>query len=116
MKIKYLSALLCCLFFLTNCGSISLSAIDELIEDIAQSHATADSHVLVFATDYASGGQIYSATVTNDETEIANTDLAELGSDAIIKYENGLLYILHSGWSIISSDNLEVVDADNFSV
>lgn len=108
---------MCCLFLLTNCGSISLSSIDELIEDIAEDHASHDSQVLVFATDYASGGQIYSATITNHTAELANADLTELGSDAVIKYENGLLYILHSGWSLISSDNLEIVDPDdNFAV
>lgn len=72
--------------------------------------AEADSTAYVFATDYASGGQLYVVGITGDDAGISNTGVELLGSSAVVRVYGGLIYVLHDGFSMTSSDNVQIID------
>jgi hypothetical protein len=107
MKTKLLTlALLYTFIFFSACNSVTTTTPDES----TNTTTTADSTVFLFATNYSSSGQIYELSLTGTETSLSNTGLQSLGSSAIIKHVNDTLYILHDGNSVISSDNIQIID------
>lgn len=104
------------LIALTACGSVVQLNPDggEAPQDDAASAsgnaADADSTVYVFATDYQSGGQLYAATTDGETASLSNAGVDSLGSSAVIRVANDLVYVLHDGFSAVSSDNLQILD------
>jgi hypothetical protein len=95
------------------CGSVSSQNLSGLNSNTSQLGA---SRVYLFATDQASSGQVYTASTDGSTTVLINSGLNLLGSSAIIRSTNNLLYILHLGFSAVSSDNLQIVDpSDNYA-
>lgn len=106
---------------LTACGSLKQqSAADEgeaeeagdIIPDpdIDVSEEEVIQEILfLFGTDYTSSGQLYVADA-DPITELLNSGIASLGSSAIIRFFDGLLYVLHDGYSFFSSDNVQIID------
>lgn len=112
--------LLFSLFFLatlSHCGKVKQIVRGGFVEpSINESAATVLSSTYVFATDYASSGQLYLATLTNDGTKLINSGVTLLGSSAIIRSFDGLIFVLHDGFSTVSTDNVQIIDpADNFN-
>ncbi|HLD43848.1 MAG TPA: hypothetical protein VJC18_00315 [bacterium] len=109
----------CVLLALISCGQISYQpASDDATESLDPDSNISDlpSHrVFVFATDYQSSGQLYTATYEDTSTALSNSDLTMLGTEAKIKWHDNLLYILHAGagFNSISTDNLQIVDPYN---
>ena len=111
---KYISILIC--LGLISCGQINYTTAqndnaDEVDPSINLSE-NAINEIFVFATDYASSGQVYRAFYTDGETTLENSGLTLLGTEAKIKRYNDLLYILHAGagFNSISTDNLQIVN------
>lgn len=95
-------------FLFSACGSVENLSLGEI--DVAESSALGE--VYLFATDYVSAGQLYTTSV-NLTDELSNTGVSGLGSSAIIRYYEDLLYILHDGFSSGSSDNVQIINPDN---
>jgi len=101
-----------CLGFV-SCGEI-LSLIPE-IPGISSSSSSPNSQLFIFATNYTSSGQLYHATVNNNKTTLTNSGVTLLGSSAIIRQNNDLIYVLHDASSSVSSDNVQIIDpAQNY--
>lgn len=90
----------------TACGSV---------QNVSQGDTNPDTDIAaniitsyLFATDFASSGQLMKAD-SNVEA-INNTGITGLGSSAIIRSFDGLLYVLHDGFSVASYDNVQVID------
>ncbi|MBI2338761.1 MAG: hypothetical protein HYU99_00095, partial [Deltaproteobacteria bacterium] len=96
------------LFFLVSCGSVDTLSLDDSDPDIV-SGTTA---VFLFGTDFASSGQLYTADF-DTPSGLSNTGVTGLGSSAVIRFFNGVLYVLHDGFSIASSDNVQILDPAN---
>lgn len=94
-------------------GSIARQTVDGSSPTASGSVDPDDSRAYVFATDYQSSGQLYQASVSEGVASLANTGLSYLGSSAIIRVYDGLVYILHDGFSTVSTDNLQIVNPDN---
>jgi len=94
-------------------GSITRQTADGATQTASDSADPANSRAYVFATDYQSSGQLYQVSVSEGVTSLANTGLSYLGSSAIIRVYDGLIYILHDGFSTISTDNLQIVNPDD---
>lgn len=99
------------LFLFSACGEIVQTATD-IGESIGAGLDTTPT-VFVFATDFGSSGQLYQATYSDSFLDVSNTGVTELGSGAIIRYFDGLLYVLHDGWSYGSSDNVQIIHPDD---
>lgn len=100
--------LLFVLFFCVSCGKLNLvSLISGALDD------NGASTVYFFATDFSSSGQIYQADIADSVTSAENTGMTSLGSSAILRYFDGLLYLLHDGYSTGSSDNVQIIDPDD---
>lgn len=117
---KIFSRLLFSVFFLltlSHCGKVKQIVLGGFIEpSINESAATTLSSTYVFATDYTSSGQLYLATLSNDGTSLVNSGVTLLGSSGIIRSFEGLIYVLHDGFSTISTDNIQIIDpADEFN-
>lgn len=98
------------LFFcltLISCGQI-ISVSPESSDTSLSPNA--DSELYVFATDYTSSGQLYHAGLTENQTTLTNSGVTLLGSSAIIRHNNGLIYVLHDASSSVSSDNVQIID------
>lgn len=105
-----LSAFLACF----ACGEITLGTPDNLADSINFNETVElDSFTFAFATDYASSGQLYLATLSNGSTKLTNTGVTGLGSSATLHFVDDLLYVLHDGYSFSSSDNLQILDPFN---
>lgn len=103
----------CLIFALVACGEIVTQSLDDTP---ATDESPASSTAFVFATDFASSGQLYMARLVGETTSLTNTSVSLLGSSAQVRYAGGLVYILHDGFSAISSDNLQILDAqDDFA-
>lgn len=121
MKKQYL---LVCLFlsFLTACGSvdnISPDSSDDTSSDDTSSNGDISADEIVgvesvffFATDFASSGQLYTASM-DPVGALLNTEVSLLGSSAGIRLYDGLIYVLHDGFSVGSSDNVQIIDPSN---
>ena len=110
-----LLALVVMAFFISNCGEISLGSADDLNSDTAEvvefsEAATLDSYAFALATDFASSSQLYFLSLAGSTTTITNSGVQELGSSGVIHLFDDLLYVLHDGYSLISSDNLQIID------
>lgn len=93
---------------LAACGELNLvSLISGALDD------NGASTVYFFATDFSSSGQIYQADIADSVTTAENTGMTSLGSSAILRYFDGLLYLLHDGYSTGSSDNVQIIDPDD---
>ncbi|MBI2339631.1 MAG: hypothetical protein HYU99_04585, partial [Deltaproteobacteria bacterium] len=68
--------------------------------------------IFLFGTDFASSGQLYTAEY-EEAADLSNTGVTGLGSSAVIRLFDGLLYVLHDGFSIASSDNIQILDPAN---
>ncbi len=103
------------LFLLGACGGLSQTANSHGDLGVFNRDVSTGSEVtFLFATDYSSAGQLYVSDA--DATTLVNTGVSDLGSSAIIRLYNGLLYVLHDGFSSASSDNVHIIDpSDNFS-
>ncbi|MBI4411252.1 MAG: hypothetical protein HY541_02060 [Deltaproteobacteria bacterium] len=95
------------LFFLVSCGSVEQLSLDE--SDPDADFAEGEEAVFLFGTDFVSSGQIYTADF-DAASSLSNTGVTGLGSSAVIRLFDGLLYVLHDGFSIGSSDNLQILD------
>ncbi len=97
--------------FSTACGSIETISLDDSEKQIS----AGTDLLFMFGTDYASSGQIYTADL-EEPAALSNSGITGLGSSAVIRFFDGLLYILHDGYSIGSSDNVQILDpASDFS-
>lgn len=108
-------------FYLSSCGEISLGTPNEPSDvegntvEFSEA-ATLDSYAFAYATDYSSSGQLYFLSLSGGNAQLTNTDVAELGSSATIQLFDDLLIVLHDGYSLISSDNLQILDPlDNYA-
>ena len=115
--VRRLTTLLLLFVFFSACGTVSYSTTDGNDDSLASSDSTSsqvddDSRTYIFATDYASSGQLYTAYYLNGDTSLTNTGLTQLGSEASVRLFNNLLYILHAGasYTSVSSDNVQIVD------
>lgn len=109
-KIKFTFLFLFLNLIFISCGNISFEVPEST--STSESVGTSDT-VYIFATDYTSSGQLYVASYTDSEASLANLGLTQLGSSAIIKKYDSSLYILHDGYSTVSTDNLQVIDLEN---
>lgn len=104
---------------LSACGSVvqlSPGGGNDSQDDAASASgnaADADSAVYVFATDYQSGGQLYAATTVGQTATLTSAGVESLGSSAIVRVDGGLVYVLHDGFSAVSSDNLQIIDPED---
>jgi hypothetical protein len=104
-----------CILFLTTaaCGEVVTQSLDDTP---AADEVPASSTAFVFATDFASSGQLYLARLVDATTSLSNTGVTLLGSSAQVRYAGGRVYVLHDGFSAVSSDNLQILDAtDDFA-
>ena len=99
-------------FFIVSCGSLeNLSLADP---DPGTDVEEGREAVFLFGTDFVSSGQLYTADFEFAST-LANTGVTGLGSSAVIRLFDGLLTILHDGFSIGSSDNLQILNPSDLS-
>lgn len=109
---KYKWVMLCLLATAySSCGSVSSQSADEAT---SVDTASADSAVVMFATDFSSSGQLYEGVLTAAVTDLGNSGVSDLGSSAIVRASGDNIYILHDGYSFGSSDNVQVLDAATF--
>lgn len=105
---------ICFLLIASACGSISTATArnDQTDTSVSSDPDGADSQVFVFATDFTSSGQLYTATLTAGQTELSQSGVTLLGTEARIRYANDLLYVLHAGgnYNSVSTDNLQILD------
>jgi hypothetical protein len=101
-----------CFFLCVTCGSVSQQIADGVTPNSDISGAT-DSAIFVFATDFISSGQLYRASLSDEETSLTNSGVTLLGSSATIKVFDEVIYVLHDGFSAVSSDNVQVIDPNN---
>ena len=99
------------IIFCAACGSIKVQSAQT--GDASESPAAIDSGVFVFATDYESSGQLYFASVTDGETNLYNSGVTLLGSSAIVRSFNDMIYVLHDGFSTGSNNNLQIIDPND---
>lgn len=97
-------------FLFIACGELSSDSADEGGEN--PDVAVGTENIFFFATDFASSGQLYTAEM-DPVGELTNSGVASLGSSAVIRLYDGLLYVLHDGFSVGSSDNLQIIDPAN---
>lgn len=102
-----------------SCGKITFSTVQDTQDNTSTSSSlgSGEARVFVFAGDFQSSGQLYVATLADEATTLQNSGITQLGTEAIIRYDDGLLYILHAGanYNSVSSDNLQIVDPFNES-
>lgn len=101
--------------FAVSCGGTVVSNTTP-DSDASANTQTAVSSVYLFASDYQSGGQLYTASLYSDgSTSLENSGLNLLGTEARIRYFNDTLYILHQGGSFnsVSTDNIQAVNPNN---
>lgn len=91
--------------FCISCGSLENRPLDGPDGSINPETET----VFLFGTDIVSSGQLYQADPLNISS-LTNSEVASLGSSAIIRLFDGLIYVLHDGFSISSSDNVQIID------
>lgn len=97
------------MLFFSACGSVgSTGSNDDFDPNIDPSGLS----VFMFGTDYVSSGQLYSADF-QAVTSLQNTSLTGLGSSATVELVDGLLYVLHDGFSVGSLDNVQIIDPSN---
>lgn len=102
-------------FLCVACSSVSQQTTGG-DNPAADTSTIPSSQVFVFATDFVSSGQLYTANLTNEETSLTNSGVTLLGSSATIKVFDEKIYVLHDGFSAVSSDNVQVIDPnDDFS-
>lgn len=100
----------------TSCGSIAINTTGNSTDtststSVSFSQVNAlDSFLFVFATDYLSSGQLYLASLDGNTATLTATGVSALGSSAKIRLFDDLLYVLHDGYSLNSSDNLQILD------
>lgn len=99
-------------FFCVSCGTIAnQSPSDEANSNTnLLSTLDVDSYAFGFATDYLSSGQLYLFTLDESTTQIKNTQIQELGSSALVREFENKLFLLHDGFSFVSSNNLQIID------
>lgn len=102
---KKLISLFGIVFCLNSCGNLTVTPLN--ISDFGISAGS--EAAFLFATDYASSGQLYFV----EDSSLENSGVANLGSSAVIRLFNGLLYVLHDGFSSGSSDNVQIIDPLN---
>ncbi|MDO8519868.1 MAG: hypothetical protein Q7T11_06865 [Deltaproteobacteria bacterium] len=89
-----------------GCGSIDKISLNP------NADITGTESVFLFATDFISSGQLYTAPIDTVDA-LPNTGVTGLGSSAGIRVFDGLLYVLHDGFSSASSDNVQILDPAN---
>lgn len=103
------------LITLASCGQVQFKSGAQDADATASANdtlAVGDSQVFVFASDYASSGQLYLASLVGGETELDNAGVSLLGTEANLKLYDDLLYVLHAGagFNSVSTDNLQIID------
>ncbi len=94
-------------FTAISCGKLNLiSLVSGALEN------NDASPLYFFATDFSSSGQLYQSNVLDSVISTENTGMTILGSSAILRDFDGLLYLLHDGYSTGSSDNVQIIDPD----
>lgn len=104
-KLKNIFSLLGIITCLNACGSLTVTPLD--ISDFGISAGS--EAAFLFATDYASSGQLYFV----ENSSLENSGVANLGSSAVIRLFDGFVYVLHDGFSSGSSDNVQIINPLN---
>lgn len=105
---KKLFLFLTTIFVLTNCGTLETFSLGESNTQITEG----TEMVFLFGTDYASSGQLY-FTTADLSLGLENSGVTNLGSSALVRLFDNLLYVLHDGFSSGSSDNVQILDPTN---
>lgn len=92
---------------LFSCGKIISLSPESSSASVSPS---VDSELYVFATDYTSSGQLYHVSLSENQTTLTNSGVTLLGSSAIVRHNNDLIYVLHDASSSVSSDNVQIID------
>lgn len=113
-------------FLITQCGTVSSVTVDDetAAEDLGETDGESDetpseaeesptSSIFAFATDFGSAGQLYQGSASGETVSFTNTGITSLGSSAVVRTASGKVYVLHDGWSFISTDNLTIFDSEN---
>lgn len=101
---------------LTACGQVEFASItdssDDVTPDVSTGLSADESQIFLFASDYASSGQLYVASYADGQAELDNSGVSLLGTEAVVRYEDDLLYVLHAGagFNSVSTDNLQIID------
>ncbi len=100
------------------CGSVSFTAGSGDTDGTASDNdelGSDDSEIFLFASDYSSSGQLYIASLIDGETSLENSGVELLGTEAVIRLYDDLLYVLHAGGSFnsVSTDNVQIIDPEN---
>lgn len=109
----------CILVTLCSCGTVNNLAFDdssgddEPAADEAPEPEADVSTIYAFATDFASSGQLYAGSIEDGSVSLTNTGITLLGSSATVRVSADQVFILHDGWSLISSDNLQILNPDS---
>lgn len=135
MKIKSLWIAMMLLVSLSACGSVQNKSLgssddqstdqtdDQSSDNTQNSDTNADANDVTpeedivyedlpayfFGTNFGSAGQVYRTYLGLDRA-LTNLGVVNLGSSAVIRYFDGLIYILHDGFSIASLDNVQIID------
>lgn len=92
----------------SSCGG-SLSTNSAATDTSSSAPTSTSDDAFLFATDFSSSGQIFS-TQAGRAAALDNQSVTGLGSSAVIRSFGGKIYVLHDGYSVFSSDNLQVLD------
>lgn len=106
----FVFSLLSLLLSTIACGSLEEQALEEPTPEATPEPGVETA--FLFATDFASSGQLLTSGIS-DPTTIDNSGVAGLGSSAIVRIFDGLVYVLHDGFSVASSDNVQILDPAN---
>lgn len=96
--------------FLAACGSVENTSLNSA--DNSGNVTPGVENVFFFATDFASAGQLYTASM-DPVGSLVNSGVTSLGSSAGIHLYDGLIYVLHDYYSNGSSDNVQIIDPSN---
>lgn len=91
-------------FIVAGCGSIESLSLQT--GDPDADVAAPGVPVYLYGTDFVSSGQL----MVSGGSSLANAGVTNLGSSAVMRFYDGLIYVLHDGFSIGSSDNVQVID------
>lgn len=99
-------------------GSVSLNAPQSnTTTSISGNTSDALSGIYVFATNFQSPGLLYKAFFQDDQIQLISTGVTPLGTEAVIRYNQDKVFVLHAGgnFNSVSSDNLQAIDPFNAS-
>lgn len=102
----YFQRVACLLFLFVIAGCGSVESLSLQTGDPDADVAAPGVPVYLYGTDFVSSGQL----MVSGGSSLANAGVTNLGSSAVMRFYDGLIYVLHDGFSIGSSDNVQVID------